>query len=100
MFYPELPDDLIREIAANTNYKDLPSMCRISRIYYETLCNNNYFWKLKTYYDFEDFYDIEPTTNVYGVADLYGDIGTKLTNITEVSFLKNLSKHLQRISQI
>ena len=66
MSYPELPDDLILEIAANTNYKDLPSMCRSSRLYYETLCNNNYFWKLKTKYDFEDFYDIELHRDVYG----------------------------------
>lgn len=46
MSHPELPHYLIREIAANMNYKDLPSMCLSSRLYYETLCNNNYFWKL------------------------------------------------------
>ena len=73
---PELPDDLIREIAANTNYKDLLNMCKTSRLYYKTLCNDNYFWKLKTTYDFKPFYYIEPTTNVYGIADLYGDYGS------------------------
>lgn len=77
MSHPELPHYLIREIAANMNYKDLPSMCLSSRLYYETLCNNNYFWKLKTYYDFNPFYDIEHTTNWYETYQYYRSVFSK-----------------------
>lgn len=51
-------ENLFREIAVKKDYEELMALCKTSREFYR-LCRNNYFWELKTEYDFGDLYDLE-----------------------------------------
>jgi len=45
-------------IALQSDFKTLENSC-MTYSEYNNMCNNDYFWREKTYYDFGDLYDIE-----------------------------------------
>lgn len=57
-----LPEEILRIIAVFVNYRDLMNLCMGSKRLKEKICDNNNFWKDKTYHDFEGLYDINEDT--------------------------------------
>jgi len=96
--YANLPDEMKFDLALKLDYKTLIDYCKTSSEFLEGICGNNYFWKRKTYYDFEDLYDIEPTKIVYGIAGLYEDFEGDWWETYQYYrgvFSRNFIEHLQ-----
>ena len=72
-----LPEEILRIIAVFVNYRDLMNLCMGSKRLKEKICDNNNFWKDKTYHDFEGLYDIDEDTMDW--KNLYKDFRRKRT---------------------
>lgn len=58
----DLPPEIWRYAAIFANYRDLMSLCATSSSLRREICDNNNFWKNKTYHDFDGLYPIDEET--------------------------------------
>jgi len=56
--FEKLPKELQVVMAKFLDIKTVTKLCQSSSVMNTNICNNDYFWKIKTQYDFTDVVDI------------------------------------------